>query len=193
MTTTLIDGLKERIATAMNINYSVGIILHGNNYGDIIQALMEQISSRSGDDWGYIAVTRPYDTIIQQYEYIKDRPNIKFLDCVSRAAGITTTYPNCKYIESPVALEKIMLHAMSMFRHTPDDRGKYLIIDSLSSLLIYNDCKLVTEFLTHLTNRTRLSNIHCVFLVIEEETDETINKMIYLRSDKIIRLKESFI
>jgi len=193
MTTTLIDGLKERIATAMNINYSVGIILHGNNYGDIIQALMEQISSRSGDDWGYIAVTRPYDTIIQQYEYIKDRPNIKFLDCVSRAAGITTTYPNCKYIESPVALEKIMLHAMSMFRHTPDDRGKYLIIDSLSSLLIYNDCQLVTEFLTHLTNRTRLSNIHCVFLVIEEETDETINKMIYLRSDKIIRLKESFI
>ena len=193
MTTTLIDGLKERIATAMNINYSVGIILHGNNYGDIIQALMEQINSRSGDDWGYVAVTRPYDTIIQQYDYVKDRPNIKFVDCVSRAAGITTTYPNCKYIESPVALEKIMLHALSMFRHTPEDRGKYLIIDSLSSLLIYNDCQLVTEFLTHLTNRTRLSNIHCVFLVIEEETDETINKMIYLRSDKIIRLKESFI
>ena len=86
-----------------------------------------------------------------------------------------------------------MLHALSMFRHTPDDRGTYLVIDSLSSLLIYNDCQLVTEFLTHLTNRTRLSNIHCVFLVIEEETDETINKMIYLRSDKIIRLKESFI
>jgi archaellum biogenesis ATPase FlaH len=193
MTTTLIDGLKERISTAMNINYSVGIILHGNNYGDIIQALMEQITSRTGDDWVYIAITRPYDTIIQQYDYIKDKANIKFVDCVSRAAGITTTYPNCKYIESPVALEKIMLDAISTFRNTPENRGKYLIIDSLSSLLIYNEGQMVTEFLTHLTNRARLSDIHCVYLMIEEETDETINKMIYLRSDKIIRLKESFL
>jgi len=35
--------------------------------------------------------------------------------------------------------------------------------------------------------------IHTVSLVIEEETDEGLNKTLYLKSDKIIKVRESFI
>ena len=191
--TTLIDGLKERVSNAIATNQSVGIILPGNNYSDLIQALFEHMHSRSKDAWVYVTITRPYESIVKQYGDVAGRGDIKFIDCISRAAGLSKTDPNCIFIESPAHLEKIIMEIMAAFRDLEDNVNKYLIIDSLSSLLIYNDVSLVTEFFTILTNRMRLSDIHSISLAIEEEMDDSVNKIIYLRSNKIIKLKESFI
>ena len=82
---------------------------------------------------------------------------------------------------------------MNYFKYFNNDKKNYLIIDSLSSLIIYNDIPLVSEFFTHLINRARLSNITTITLAIEEEMDDNIRKILYLKSNKIIKLKESFI
>jgi len=193
MPNTLIDGLKERVSNAITVNQSVGILLPGNNYSDLIQALFEYMHSRPEDAWVYLSITRPYDSIIKDFKDMPEKKNIKFIDCISRAAGIPPKEPGCIYIESPALLEKIILEITDVFRDLKEDINKYLIIDSLSSLLIYNDTPLVTEFFTHLSNRTRMLGIHTVSLVIEEETDEGLNKILYLKSDKIIKVRESFI
>lgn len=193
MVNTLIDGLKERISNAITVNQSAGIILPGNNYSDLVQALFEHIRSKPEAAWVYVTITKPYENIIKQFGDVLNRKNIRFIDCISRAAGISKVDPNCIFIESPALLEKIIMEIMDIFRDLEDDVQKYLIIDSLSSLLIYNDASLVTEFFTHLTNRTRVADIHIISLVIEEETDEDINKILYLKSDKIIKVRESFI
>jgi hypothetical protein len=193
MANTLIDGLKERISNAITVNQSVGILLPGNNYTDLITALFEHMRSKPEDAWVYLSITRPYDNIVKEFKDMPERKNIKFIDCISRAAGIPPSEPNSIYIESPSLLEKIILEVTDIFRDLENDVDKYLIIDSLSSLLIYNDDSLVTEFFTHLSNRTRMLGIHTVSLVIEEETDESLNKTLYLKSDKIIKVRESFI
>ena len=105
----------------------------------------------------------------------------------------TSSNPNCTFIESPAQLEKILLEIMSAFRDLENDVQKYLVIDSLSSLLTYNNVSLVTEFFTHLWNRTKLEDIHSISLSIEEEMEENINKILYLKSNKIIKVRESFI
>jgi len=193
MPNTLINGLKERVSNAITVNQSVGILLPGNNYSDLIQALFEYMRGRPEDAWVYLSITRSYDSIIKDFKDMPEKKNIKFIDCISRAAGIPPKEPGCIYIESPALLEKIILEITDVFRDLEDDINKYLIIDSLSSLLIYNDTSLVTEFFTHLSNRTRMLGIHTVSLVIEEETDEGLNKTLYLKSDKIIKVRESFI
>jgi len=193
MTNTLIDGLKERVSNAITINQSVGVILPGNNYSDLIQALFEHIKSNHEDVWVYVTITRPYETIVKQFGDICCGGNIKFIDCISRAAGLSKVDTNCIFIESPAHLEKIIMEIMGVFKDMGDKVQKYLLIDSLSSLLIYNDAQLVTEFFTHLINITRLKDIHSAAIAIEEEMNDNINKMIYLRSDKIIKLRESFI
>jgi len=193
MANTLIDGLRERISNAITVNQSIGILLPGNNYSDLTQALFEYMRSRPEDAWVYLSITRPYDNIIKDFKDARERKNIKFIDCISRAAGISPNQNGCIYIESPSLLEKVILEITDIFRDLEDDVNKYLIIDSLSSLLIYNDTSLVTEFFTHLSNRTRTLGIYTITLVIEEETDENINKTLYLKSDKIIKVRESFI
>ncbi len=190
---TLIDGLKERISNAVSSNQSIGIIIPSNNYSDLICSLFEYMDSRPDSIWVYLTITKPFDSIINDYSNLIKNNNIIFIDCISHAAGITKEKTNCIYIESPSQLENILLEIMNSYKKYDNKINKYLIIDSLSSLIIYNDIPLVTEFFTHLINRTRLSNITTISLSLEEEMDDNIRKILYLKSNKIIKLKESFI
>ncbi len=193
MANVLIDGLKERISNAIKINQSIGIILPGNNYSDFLQALFEYIQDRTEDAWVYVTVTKPYETLVREFEYLTDAKNIKFIDCISRAAGISKPSPNCIYIESPSMLEKLGLDIMNVFKEVDEITKKYLIIDSLSNLIIYNDADIVTEFFYHIVNRTRVKNIHTISLAIEEEgLEKQLNRLIYL-NDKILKVRDSFI
>lgn len=194
MTTAIIDGLRERMSSAISVNQSVGIILPGNNHPDLTQALFEYMYGKPETAWVYVTIAKPYGSIVKQFgDMLTGEGNIRFIDCVSRALGRYETDPNCVFIESPVQLEKMLLEIMTIFRDLKGDVQKYLVIDALSSLLLYNDVSLVAEFFTHLTNRTKLEDIHSISLSIEEEMEDDVNKILYLRSDKIIKVRESFI
>lgn len=193
MANVLIDGLKERISNAIKINQSIGILLPGGNYSDLTQALFEYIQSKPEDAWVYVTVTKPYDTLVKQYEFLLDAKNIKFIDCISRAAGIIRPDPNCTYVESPTMLEKLGLEIMNKFKEVDENTNKYLIIDSLSNLIIYNDPEIVTEFFYYILNRARARDIHTISLAIEEEgLEKHLNRLIYL-NDKILKVRDSFI
>jgi len=193
MANILIDGLKERISNAIKLHQSIGIILPGANYSDLTQALFEHIKNHTEDVWVYVTVSKPYETLTKQFRFLQDADNIRFVDCISRAAGILRSDPNCVYIESPTMLEKINLEIMNMFKEVDDETDKYLILDSLSNLIIYNDPGIVTEFFYHVVNKTRVKNIHTISLAIEEEgLEKHLNRLIYL-NDKILKVRDSFI
>lgn len=192
MVNTLIDSLKERVSKAVAFNQSVGVVLPSSNYSDLIQAFFEYIRSRPEDAWVYVTITKPYENILKQFGELAESKNIRFVDCISRAAGITKTEPNCVYVESPSMLEKLGLEIINIFKTVDEKTNKYLILDSLSTLIIYNDQEIVTEFFYHLANRTRSRNIHIISLAIEEEGMEKFNKLLYL-NDKILKVRDSFI
>jgi len=193
MANILIDGLKERISNAIKLHQSIGIILPGANYSDLIQALFEHIRNHSEDSWVYVTVSKPYESLVKQFKFLSESNNVNFIDCISRAAGILRSDPNCIYIESPTMLEKINLEIMNLFKETDDDKEKYLILDSISNLIIYNDPGIVTEFFYHIVNKTRVKNIHTISLAIEEEgLEKHLNRLIYL-NDKILKVRDSFI
>ena len=193
MPTTLVEGLKERISTSISMYESLGIVLPGTNYVDLIQALFGCIKEHPNDVWVYITVTRPFESFIRLFGDLSRYPNVTFVDCISRASGIVRKDDQCVYIESPTMLEKVMMEVMNLFNRAPENAGKFLILDSLSTLMIYNDPSLVTEFFYQLLNKTRSENIHSISLVVEEgEGDKYINKLIYL-NDKILKVRDTFI
>ncbi len=192
MANTMLDGLKERIAKSIKVYQSVGIIVPMNNYTELFEAMLSHILSTKEDFWVYITITKSYDTINKKFDNLSEHNNIRFIDCVSRASGISRVDKNCVYIESPVLLEKTILEMINIFRDVKDNINKYMIIDSISSLMIYNNPKIVKAFFQSLINKTRAENIHTISLAIEEELDEFINKIIFL-NDKIIKVRESFI
>ena len=193
MSNVLIDGLKERISNAIKINQSVGILLPGNNYSDLIEALFSYMHENPDEAWVYVTVSKPYENLVKQFKHLLNDKHIKVIDCISRAAGISKPTENSIYIESPSMLEKLGLEIMNVFKEVDEKVHKYLIIDSLSNLMIYNDPELVTEFFYHMINKTRAKDIHMISLALEEDgMEKHINKLVYL-NDKLLKVKDSFI
>ncbi len=193
MTNVLIDGLMERISNAIAINQSIGILFPGQNYQDLIQALFERIKNKPDESWVYLTVTKPYQNLLNQFPFIHEIQNIRFIDCISRAAGISKSTKNVIFVESPAMLEKIGLEIMNSFKEIDPKTKKYLVLDSLTNLIIYNDPEIVTEFFYHMINRTRARDINSISLAIEEEGMENcLNRLVYL-NDKILKIRDSFI
>jgi len=190
----IIESLRERIPKSIVMNQIVGITLPDKYYDDVKQVLFEYFNSKPTNYCVYVTVSRPYSSLVNQYgELITNSKNIKFIDCVSRIAGISKTDPNCVYIESPTILEKLGLEIINLFKEADEKAEKFLIMDSLSTLMVYNDPDIVTKFFYYLVNVTRSRSIHSAYLVIEEEeADKQIKKLINL-TDKIEKIVDSFI
>ncbi len=191
MPNAVLEGLSERISIAIKVNLSVGIQLPENRHTDLLQALFNFMKSGSNERWAFVSINNTYDHLLKNYKVVSELKNTQFIDCISAATGTTHDNPKqCVYIQSPTMLERVWLEILQCFRGTSEETEKYVVIDSLSSLVIYNDTELVREFVSLLLNRTRSDNIHIVTVLIEEEVDS--NKLLQL-NDKIIVLRDSFI
>lgn len=193
MESSLIKGLTERISQASSMHSSVGVVLPSNNYDDFTHAMFEYMYKQKSNTWVYVTITKPFHRIKQQYHDRIDSLNIHFIDCVSLSAGITSQDELCYYLDSPSQLENLILEIMSFIKEKSRNETSYVVIDSLSSLILYNDELLVTEFFTHLINNLNLVNAHSISFCIEEEMNDMMHKMLYLKNEKILKIKESFI
>ena len=190
----IVESLRERIPKSIMMYRTVGITLPDKYYSDIKQVIFEFLNSKPDNFAVYVAVTHPYDTILNEFgDLAANSKNIRYVDCVSRIAGISKMDPNCIFIESPTMLEKLGLEINGLFKEADEKTSKYLIFDSLSTLMVYNDPEIVTKFFYYLINVTRAKNIHSAYLVIEEEeADKQLKKLINL-TDKIEKIVDSFI
>ena len=177
MVDAIIEGIKDRVAVAIKVNQSVGIQVPENRHTDLLETLFDFMLSNPNDTWTFLTASDTYD-------------HIKFIDCISRAAGISEFHDNCTYIESPTMLEIAGLEIMNTFQGVKDEVDKYIVIDSLSALMIYNDSEIIREFVSLLMSKARSQNIHIISILIEEEADS--NKLIQM-NDKIVVLRDSFI
>lgn len=193
MENSLVEGLKDRIQTAAGSYQSVGIVLPSNNYNDLTQALFDVIRSKPDTPIVYVTITKPYHLLHRQFQEVFSDSSITFIDCVSRAAGIQTDADNCYFLDSPSQLEHLILMIVDTVKKAGEDQQPIVILDALSALSLYNDGLLVTEFFSHLLNNLYLYNSRTISLCLEEEMNEYMNKMLYLKNEKIIKLKESFI
>jgi hypothetical protein len=190
MVDAVIEGIRERVSVAIQVNQSVGIQVPENRHMDLLEALFNSMCRNSSDMWTFITVSKTFDYLSKIFKESTQYPNIKFIDCISRAAGISNNSNNCIFLESPVMLENLILEIMNSLKSQKCDVDKYIVIDSLSALMIYNDSEIIREFISHVMNRSRAENIHVVSILVEEEMDS--NKLIQL-NDKIIVLRDSFI
>jgi archaellum biogenesis ATPase FlaH len=190
MVDAVIEGIRERVSAAIQVNQSVGIQVPENRHGDLLEAVFNSMCRNTHDIWTFVTVSKTFDYLTKTFKESTRHPNIKFIDCISRAAGISDNSNNCIFLESPVMLENLILEILNNFKTQKRDMDKYIVIDSLSALMIYNDPEIIREFISLVMNRSRAENIHVVSILVEEEMDS--NKLIQL-NDKIIVLRDSFI
>lgn len=187
-------------------------------YTEVSLSLIKYLINNKKFPGIYVTVNRPYASMKQMLEEAVDLRYLIFIDGSSsslptsankdkkdlfkalqevRASKIQKSNPEhtkeCLYLANIKSLTDFIvavdqaigaLQALENLGVT-----KFLVFDSPSTLLLYNDAASVFRFLHNITKRLRESKIRGIFLVLERESDKNSVDQLCLFSDKILNIK----
>ena len=159
---------------ALKINFLVILDTSAENYSDAVMGAVTFMLEK-GQKGIYVTSSRPYRFISNEMKRISiNTDNILFLDCISCMAGEHGD-GNCTYVENPASLEEISMHIGSLLGRIESDE-KFLIMDSISTLLIYNSLNSVKEFSLFLINKLRLESVDGILVIIKKEAQSSTKR-----------------
>ena len=135
----------------------------------------------------YITATIPSSVIAEQLasEDIST-DHVHFVDCISFMVGKSPEEDErVIYVESPTMIETIVLKVHTTIKKLGDD-PKLVFLDSVNTLSLHNDEKVMQEFVHYLINALRVRKIPTVVLSIVDQTTEDLEIILKLVCDEVI-------
>jgi len=163
--------LETSAENVLEVSLVVLKFLSNNNYTGIV-----------------LSATRPYRNLIKLYKQNGiDTEKIFIIDCVSESyGGNLEESNNVQYIESVSALTSISISidkVIGLIRG-----GKFLFIDSITTMLIHNEPGVFVRFIHSVMTRLRTREITGIIVSLSE-TDREIRAEIMQLCDRIINYK----
>lgn len=167
--------LDQRIAeqlTQVSLGSSVQVRMSSSNAFAVTASTMIPLMQMFEMGGVYISASRGAVEIIQAFEAIGvDVSGIHFLDLVSSGVlgGTDVPYSNITFVDSPIMLESIMLRTLYTLR-TVNNQRNCVFLDSVNALAIYNDDRMLAEYLHTFINTFRQREVLSVILNVPDQT-----------------------
>ena len=124
----------------------------------------------------YICASKGAIEIIESFESIGiDTSNIQFIDLVSSGVlgGTDVQFPNVSFVDSPIMLESVLLKTLYILRISQNERN-FVFIDSVNALAIYNEERMLAEYLHTFINTFRQREVLSVILNVPDQVPPTV-------------------
>jgi len=176
---------------ALPLGSAVALKLDPREYADhyfaVLNATLRDVGAEENNHTVYVAVTNPASfvwSLAQALDVSPDR--ISFVDAISHLMmNYANPLTNATYVESPRALEEIMLRVEYLLRRYPHPRTT-VVIDSVNSLAIHNPPELLSEFFHILLNNLKARQVLTLVLETTDEEAAAIDQMLNLVVDETI-------
>ena len=167
-------------------NAAISLITDINNYFTAMKEVV-MYTQDEGLACVYITATIPSSVIKEQLASEDlSTDHVHFVDCISFMVGKDPEDEgSVLYIESPNMIETIMLKVHTMIKRL-GDQPKMVFLDSVNTLSLHNDEKLMQEFVHYLINTLRVKGVTSVMLSIEDQTPEDLEIILKLVCDEVI-------
>lgn len=177
------SSMEETFATELKKNRILLISTKSNEY----RSKLVKMLNHSGEIYKKtccVTVNDPCETIINNMDPASSR-NIVFVDCVTQTIKRETPKLNVIYVSSPRALTEISITVKKIL-----ERGNvnFVIFNTLSTLLIYEETLTVLKFVHNLVLSFREAGINAAFLILREDVSDEIMKDMCMFVDKIINV-----
>lgn len=160
---------------------------YADHYFAVLNATLRDVGSETSVHTIYVAVTNPAAfvwSLAQALDVPVDR--ISFVDAISHIMmNYANPLANATYVESPRALEEIMLRVEYLLRKFPHPRS-IVVIDSVNSLAIHNPPELLSEFFHILLSNLKSRSVLTLVLETSEEEATGVEQMLNLVVDETI-------
>ncbi len=186
------DSIPKEVADKLSSLPEASAItmrLKADQYFDTIQGMLDRFAAKKELEVVYVTSTIPSQSIIGALEVLEiPLEQIWFVDCISQIMmAQAKRHPHAIVVESPTMLENIMLKVEFLLGKHPD-RSALVVLDSINSLAIHNNTKILSEFLHILVNNLRARGAYTVIFSMQEYETEEIRNMLVLVSDETVEL-----
>ncbi|MCH2645331.1 MAG: hypothetical protein MKZ54_08600 [Candidatus Poseidoniaceae archaeon] len=167
-----LDQMIAEQLTQVSLGSSVQVRMSSANAFAVTASTMIPLMQMFEMGGVYISASRGAVEIIQAFDAIGvDVSNIHFLDLVSSGVlgGTDVPYSNITFIDSPIMLESILLRTLYTLR-TVDNQRNFVFLDSVNALAIYNDDRMLAEYLHTFINTFRQREVLSVILNVPDQT-----------------------
>ncbi len=132
----------------------------------------------------YVTVNDPYKTVVSNIPKVKSE--IFWVDCVSSTVKIHKPEKHVTHVSSPHALTEISITVKNVIKKEKTD---FVIFDSISAQLVYEDVSVILRFIHNLTLALREMNLNVMFIILKEDAVEELMKDLTMFVDKAIELR----
>ena len=167
--------LDQRIAeqlTEVALNSAIQVRCGNSNAFMVTASTMIPLMQMFEMGGVYISGSRSAMEMIEAFETIGiDVSNIQFIDLVSSGVlgGTNVDRTNIHFVDSPIMLESVLLRTLYLLRTTTLERN-FVILDSVNSLAIYNEDRMLAEYLHTFINTFRQREVLSVILNVPDQT-----------------------
>ena len=178
----IVDKLTELPAAS-----SLALYVDVNTYFDALRAVVDIFATQNDLYVFYISSTIPSKNIVSLLEILGvDTSRIFFVDTISHLmANAGEMNDRYLYIESPTMLENIMLKIEFLLRKY-NDKKAVVVLDSVNSMAIHNDLKILSEFLHIFVTSLRSWEAYMVIISMKEQNSQEIVNMLNLVCDDMV-------
>ncbi len=188
---TRVKSLKEleNEIKKLKSNTLVVFVISGKKYHEVNIFILKKLIQLKKFSGIYISLNRPFKNLVKYLKEKKiDTDKIFFIDCVSSFFGEAKLAENCLFVPSPSRLTDIGIALDEAIRRMKNPSNKFLFLDSVSTLLIYNDLKVVAQFIHYLATKLRKFGVIGILMTVEKEIEERFLNFLIQISDKIIEV-----
>ena len=171
--------LDQRIAeqlTEVALNSAVQVRCGNSNAFMVTASTMVPLMQMFEMGGVYISGSRSAIEMIEAFETIGiDVSHIQFIDLVSSGVlgGTDVDRTNVHFVDSPIMLESILLRTLYLLRTTTNERN-FIVLDSVNSLAIYNEDRMLAEYLHTFINTFRQREVLSVILNVPDQTSPLV-------------------
>ncbi len=163
---------------------SLALYVDVNTYFDALRAIVDIFATKDDLYVFYISSTIPSKNIVGLLEILGvDTSRVFFVDTISHLmANAGEMSDKFLYIESPTMLENVMLKIEYLLRKY-NNKKAIVVLDSVNSMAIHNDLKILSEFLHIFVTSLRSWESYMVIISMKEQNSEEMINMLNLVCD----------
>ena len=163
--------VETSVEKSLEVSLAATKILTNKNYNGII-----------------LSASRPYPNLVSLYK--KNNIDIKkifVLDCISKSqnANLEDT-KNVLYLENVSDLTNLLISINEYVKRIKGN--KFIFVDSITTMLIYNQPNIFARFIHSILTEMRMSGINGLLISLEKETNKDVRAEIAQLCDKVIRI-----
>jgi len=166
-------------------NNIVLLVIPNENYNNILVNAVKKIVNN--DNICYITLSKGYDALTIFFKKNKIKlDNFFFVDSITKTVKMTKNTRDCIFVSSPNSLTELSLTITKVVKK---QKSKFIILDSLSTLLIYHKDDIVTKFAQGLINKFETTESNIVFTITAKDKYSDLFKNVQVFVNKVISTK----